>query len=456
METISRKLARFAVALKYEDLPERAIAEAKRFLLDSMGCALGGTRTHDAEIMRKFIEEEGGREDATLIGTSRKVPAGWAAFYNALAVRALDYNDIYWKADPSHPSDLLPAAMAIAEKMGTGGKDLILGIVIGHELEMRFCEAAEPGIRERGWHHASLTGFVSPVVAGRLLGLDEDQIVNAIGISGCHTLTLGTVAAGNLTMMKNTVDPMATWQGTLAALWAQRGYIGPEGVIEGKEGLFHCLGEKWLPEKLTDGLGESFKIQDCSMKFFPTEALTHSPLSAALKLREENSIDPEKIESVEIRTVARAVDILCDPTKYTPTSKETADHSLPYCVGVALADGVVTPDSFEKKRFTDPKLLALVQKIKGVPDADIEKTFPALYRCDMSITMSDGTTHKCRVDYPKGDPRNPLTDKELETKFMSLAGMATSEEKARNLSGIISGLEGEATLGRLMATMATD
>jgi len=453
METISRKLARFTAGLDYEDLPGRAVAEAKRFLIDSLGCAVGGTQTHDARIMRTFIEEEGGRAESTLIGTRKKVPASWAAFYNALVVRALDYNDIYWKADPSHPSDILPAALAVAEKIGSGGKEVLLGIVIGHELEMRFCEAAEPGIRERGWHHASLTGFVSPLVAGRLLGLSEDQLVNAVGISGCHTLTLGTVAAGNLTMMKNTVDPIATWQGTLSALWAQRGYVGPEAVIEGKEGLFHCLGEKWLPEKLTGGLGESFKIQDCSMKFFPTEALTHSPLSAALQLRAEHDIDASKIESVEIRTVARAVDILCDPTKYKPTSKETADHSLPYCVGVALADGVVTPASFEEKRFKDPALLALVQKIKGVADPEIEKTFPKLYRCDMSIKMSDGTVHKTRVDYPKGDPRNPLTETELETKFMGLVGDVLPPGKAKEVVAIVAGLESEKTLGRLMDAM---
>ena len=450
METLSRKLARFAARLNYEDLPPRAVAEAKRFLLDSLGCALGGTRTHDAKIIREFIEDEGGRGEATLIGTRRKAPATWASFYNALLVRALDYNDIYWKADPSHPSDILPAALAVAEREGLGGKDVILGIVIGHELEMRFCEAAEPGIRERGWHHASLTGFVSPLVAGRLLGLDEEQMTNAIGISGSHTLTLGAVTAGKLTMMKNTVDPIATWQGVVAALWAQRGYVGPEHVIDGKEGLFHCLGPRWLPEKLTDGLGESFKIQDCSMKFFPTEALTHSPLTAALQLREQHRIDPAAIEEITIRTVRRAVDILCDPSKYRPTSKETADHSLPYCVGVALMDGIVTPGSFEEKRFTDPALLDLVRKVKGVPDPEIEKTFPALYRCDMAIRMKDGTTHACRVDYPKGDPRNPLTDAELDAKFGGLAAPVLPAGKPEEVARLVRALEGEASLQRLM------
>jgi 2-methylcitrate dehydratase len=453
MDTLSRKLARYAVRLDYEDLDDRAVAEAKRFLLDSLGCALGGIGTHDARIMLEFIEEEGGREEATLIGTRKRVPATWASFYNALVVRALDYNDIYWKADPSHPSDILPAALALTEREGRGGKDVILGIVIGHELEMRFCEAAEPGIRERGWHHASLTGFVSPVVAGKILRLDEDQIVNAIGISGSHTLTLGAVTAGNLTMMKNTVDPIATWQGTIAALWAQKGYVGPEHVIDGKEGLFHCLGEKWLPGKLTDGLGDGFKIKDCSMKFFPTEALTHSPLTAALKLREEHGIDPDTIEEVTIRSVARAIDILCDPSKYKPTSKETADHSLPYCVAVALMDGIVTPESFEEERFTDERLLALIGKVKGVADPEIEKTFPALYRCDMEIRLKDGTVHSCRVDYPKGDPRNPLTEKDLEGKFLALTEPVLPPGRPREVISLVNGLENEATLGRLMEAL---
>jgi 2-methylcitrate dehydratase len=254
-------------------------------------------------------------------------------------------------------------------------------------------------------------------------------------------------------MMKNTVDPIATWQGVIAALWAQKGYVGPEHVIDGKEGLFHCLGEAWLPEKLTTGLGESFKIQDCSMKFFPTEALTHTPLSAALQLRAEHRIDPAAIESIAVRTVRRAVDILCDPSKYRPASRETADHSLPYCIAVALMDGKVTPGSFDEKRFTDPKLLDLIQKVKGIPDEEIERNFPRLYTCDMEIRMKGGAVHRCRLDYPKGDPRNPLTDAELEGKFLSLAEPVLPKGRAKEVAAIVMGLEKEATLQRLMEAM---
>ncbi len=228
-------------------------------------------------------------------------------------IRCMDYNDIYWKQDPSHPSDIFPAAMAGCERAKSDGKELIVGLVLGHEFEMRFCEAAFPGIRERGWHHATLTAFVSPIVAGRALHLAWEQIQHAIGISASRHATLGAVTAGKLTMMKNTVDPMATQSGVLAALMAEKGYTGPEHVVDGKEGLTHCFGPAWKLNLLTDGLGESWRITQCGMKAFPTEALTHTPISAVLDIVKSNDLKPEQVEKVQIRSLARAADILSDP-----------------------------------------------------------------------------------------------------------------------------------------------
>ena len=159
---------------------------------------------------------------------------------------------------------------------------------------MRLCEAAFPGIRERGWHHATLTAFVSPIVAGRMLHLTPQQIQHAIGISASARATLGAVTAGKLTMMKNTVDPMATQSGMLAALLAEKGYTGPEHVIDGKEGLVHCFGPEWKLNLLTDGLGDSWRITQCGMKAFPTEALTHTPISAVLALVKDHDLRPQR------------------------------------------------------------------------------------------------------------------------------------------------------------------
>ena len=420
-ETITAKMSRWAASLDYKHLSQDAVYQAKRFLLDSVGCALGGYQQHDVKIALEVLDEIAGKGPATVIGTGKRIDPVSASLANALMIRCMDYNDIYWKQDPSHPSDIFPAALACCERTKSNGKELIVGLVLGHEFEMRFCEAAFPGIRERGWHHATLTAFVSPFVAGRALHLPWEQIQHAVGISASRHATLGAVTAGKLTMMKNTVDPMATQSGVLAALMAEKGYTGPEHVIDGKEGLTHVFGPEWKLNILTDGLGDSWRITQCGMKAFPTEALTHTPISAVLDIVKSNDLKPDQVTKIQIRSLARAADILSDPSKYDPRSKETADHSLPYVIAAALAERQVTPVQFTMEKIMDPTIRAQLQKVEVVADPEIEKVFPALQRVIVNITTTDGRTFTKQLDYPKGDPRNPLTDQEVEEKFAALA-----------------------------------
>ncbi|PYX36340.1 MAG: MmgE/PrpD family protein, partial [Acidobacteria bacterium] len=449
-------MARWAAALEFQHLSEDAIYQAKRFLLDSVGCALGGYQQHDVKIALEVLDEVAGRGPATVIGTGKRLDAVSASLANALMIRCMDYNDIYWKQDPSHPSDIFPAAMAGCERAKSGGKELIVGLVLGHEFEMRLCEAAFPGIRERGWHHATLTAFVSPLVAGRALRLSWEKIQHAIGISASRHCTLGAVTAGKLTMMKNTVDPLATQSGMLAALLAEKGYTGPEHVIDGKEGLVHCFGPEWKLHLLTDGLGQNWRITQCGMKFFPTEALTHAPISAVLDLVKKNDLHSEQVTKIQIRSLARAADILSDPSKYDPHTKETADHSLPYVIAAALVDRQVTPAQFEMAKIMDPTIRAQLQKVEVVADPEIEKVFPALQRVVVTITTSDGQSFTEQLDYPKGDPRNPLTDREIEEKFSALADGVLSTKAQQKLKEAIWSLEKIGSVSKLMNLMKAD
>lgn len=453
---VTLTLARWATELEFTDIHESAVHEAKRFLLDSLGCALGGYRQEDVRIALDVLFEIGGTGPATVFGTGRKLDVVSAALANALMIRVLDYNDIYWQQDPSHPSDIIPAAIAMGERQDLSGKELIVGIVLGHELEMRLCEAAIPGIRERGWHHATLTAFAAPVVAGRMLRLSPEQIQHAIGISGSRHATLGAVTAGKLTMMKNTVDPLATQSGVLAALLAERGYTGPEHVIDGKEGLFRVFGPAWEPNVLTDGLGESWRISRCGMKAFPTEALTHAPISAVLELVQQHDLKPEQIARVHVRSLARAADILADPSKYEPTSKETADHSLPYVIAAAIVDRQVTPEQFEPERIADPVIRAQLRKVEVTADPEIERLFPALQRVIVTIDLVDGSSFTTQLDYPKGDPRNPLTDAEIEAKFDALTARVLSREARRRLIDAVWSLDMLNSVADLMARTRAD
>jgi len=426
---LSQQIAEFAVGLKYEDLSEEVVHEVKRYLYDSVGCAYGGYHTKDVNIIHDIYKAMGGKEEATIIGFGGKMPAVNATLVNSLMIRALDFNDIYWKEDPSHPSDIIPAALSVGEMVGASMKDVIVAIVLAYEFEMRLCEFAVPGVRERKWHHATLTQFVSPIVAGKLLGLNVEQMTNAIGINGCHNHTIGCPTAGHLTMMKNTVDPMATQSGVFAALMAQKGYSGTTEVFEGKEGFKDCFGEGWDDSKLVGDLGKKFKILECSMKAFPTEALTHTHLSATLKVITENNIKPDDIEEVTITTIARACDILFDPHKYRPKTRETADHSLPYCIAAAIVDRQITTNSFSDEKLKDPAIWNVIDKIKGEASQEFEKMFPAKQPSRVRVKTTAGKEHEAYLEYPKGDPREPMTEADLDAKFGALTDTLLSKDR---------------------------
>jgi 2-methylcitrate dehydratase len=434
VDSISRRMARFALSLRYEAIPEPVLRMAKRLLLDSIGCALAAVRLKDIQASYNYVQQLGGKKQASIIWYGNKTNMPNAALMNSLLIRAMDYNDIYWKRDPCHPSDIIPAALAPGEYRGVSGKELITAIVIAYELEMRLCLAADPGIREVGWHHASLTQFVSPLVAGRMLGLSEDQMVSAVGIAGSSHFTLGGVVAGHLTNMKNAADPMATEAGVRGAMLAATGYSGPVEAFEGKESLFEVLSNvRWNRNALIDRLGEEFLITQCSFKAFPTEALTHQPITATLELMRENKIDSREVREVLVETTNRGADILSDQSKYHPTTKETADHSLPYCIAVAIAKGNVLPSDFEEKVLQDQTVLQLLPKIKVIANPEIDAIFPNVKRAIVTITTKDGRTFKKQEDFARGEPERPLSEQELIAKFQANAQVALSKKQRGDL-----------------------
>ena len=451
---LSYTIAEWAYSLKYEHLSPEAIQAAKLFWFDAIGCALGGSQQDDARILLKHYRAMGGGNGkATAFVSGFKTNPVDAAFLNGHMIRAMDYNDIYWKADPCHPSDLIAAPLALCESEGLSGKDLVLGTIIAYEIEMRLCEIGRPGVREYGWHHATLSAFAAPVAAGRVLNLTPEQVVSAIGISASRTFCPGAVTAGKLTNMKNTVDPWAGRMGAESALLAREGFSGPEHIIDGKEGLFavfHHVQYKGEPaafdgEALVADLPNSstshYRILDCGMKSFPIEALSHSPLTAMMKTVKEHDIKADGVKEIKVEVIARAADILGDPHKYRPDSKETADHSLPYCMAVGLIDGMVTPLQFREERVRDKSLIPIMDKVKVVANEEFEALFPKFQPSRVTITTNDEKSHSTRVDVPKGDPRDPMTEEEIAVKFTALGGDVIGKDQCKKLQSFIMSIE---------------
>jgi len=450
---LSHVIAEWACALKYEDLSPAAIEAAKLFWFDSIGCALGGSQQDDARILLKHHRAMGGNGNATTFVSGLKTNPVDAAFLNGHMIRAMDYNDIYWKADPCHPSDLIAAPLALCESEGLSGKDLILSTVIAYEIEMRLCEIGRPGVREYGWHHATLSAFAAPVAAGRVLNLTPEQVVSAIGISASRTFCPGAVTAGKLTNMKNTVDPWAGRMGAESALLAREGFSGPEHIIDGKEGLFAVFKHvqykgqpatfdgKALVADLPNSPKSHYRILDCGMKSFPIEALSHAPLTAMMKTVKEHKIQANDVKEIKVEVIARAADILGDPHKYRPDSKETADHSLPYCMAAGLVDGMVTPLQFKEERVLDKALIPIMDKVKVVANEEFEALFPKFQPSRVTITTNDGKSHSTRVDVPKGDPRDPMTEDEIAVKFTALGGDVIGKDQCKKLQRFIMSME---------------
>jgi len=460
---LSYTIAEWACALKFEDLSPEAIQAAKLFWFDSIGCALGGSQQEDAKILLKhYLAMGGGNGKATTFVSGFKTNPVDGAFLNGHMIRAMDYNDIYWKADPCHPSDLIAAPLALCESEGLSGKDLILATIIAYEIEMRLCEVGRPGVREYGWHHATLSAFAAPVAAGRVLNLNADQMVSAMGISAARTFCPGAVTAGKLTNMKNTVDPWAGRMGAESALLARDGFSGPEHIIDGKEGLFAVFkhvqykGEpamfdgEGLVKDLPNSAKSHYRILDCGMKSFPIEALSHAPLTAMMKTIKENKIKAGDVKEIKVEVIARAADILGDPHKYRPDSKETADHSLPYCMAVGLVDGMVTPLQFKEERVLDKSLIPIMDKVKVVANDEFEALFPKFQPSRVTITTHDGKEHATRVDVPKGDPRDPMTEEEIAVKFNALGKDVISDDQRKKLQQCIMKIDSAKNVNELL------
>ena len=472
---LSYTIAEWACALKFEDLSPEAIQAAKLFWFDSIGCALGGSQQEDARILLKHYRamsatadssgSEGGKNGngrATAFVSGFKTNPVDASFLNGHMIRAMDYNDIYWKADPCHPSDLIAAPLALCESEGIGGKNVILGTIIAYEIEMRLCEVGRPGVREYGWHHATLSAFAAPVAAGRVLNLNADRMVSAMGISAARTFCPGAVTAGKLTNMKNTVDPWAGRMGAESALLARDGFSGPEHIIDGKEGLFAVFkhvqyrGEpatfdgEGLVKDLPNSPKSHYRILDCGMKSFPIEALSHAPLTAMMKTVRENKIKAGDVKEIKVEVIARAADILGDPNKYRPDSKETADHSLPYCMAVGLVDGMVTPLQFKEERVLDKSLIPIMDKVKVIANDEFEALFPKFQPSRVIITTNDGKQHSTRVDVPKGDPRDPMTEEEIAVKFNALGRDVIGDDQRKRLQQCIMKIDSAKNVDELL------
>jgi 2-methylcitrate dehydratase len=436
MQDLAFRMAEWADNVQYEDLPVAVVHEVKRRVLDSLGCAFGAFTAEPCAIARQVAGRLSGNPGSMILGTNHRAPPDWAAFANGCLVRYLDFNDTYLSKEPAHPSDNIPAAMAVADAQKAGGRELITAIVLAYEVQCRLCDAAN--IRARGWDHVTYGAFSTALAAAKLKNLPVWRTRHALGIAGVASANLRQSRVGELSNWKGCAFANAARHGVYSAMLAAEGMTGPAPIFEGANGFEKLISGPIDPQgpfavDSVNWRGE-FMILKTSIKYWPAEYHSQSAIEAALELRKQiRSVD--EIQSIQIQSHDAAVDIIgSSPEQWRPTSRETADHSLPYITAVALADGKITAEQFAEKRFVDPKLLELVAKVTVVRNADLSRKYPVEVGNIVTIKTTGGQTLTKGVDVPTGNALRPLSNEQVMTKFHSMADAVLGRDRAEALA----------------------
>lgn len=443
---LADRLARYCQALCFDDLPKAVVHEVKRRVLDSVGCALGAWTAPPARIARQIAGTVKAPHGATVWGTGHRTTPDLATFANGALVRYLDFNDTYLAKEPAHPSDNIAAILAVGEACRASGKRVIQAIALAYEVHCRLCDAA--ALRPRGWDHVTYGPFSSALAAAKVMKLSEAQTLQAVNLAGIANVALRQTRVGDLSMWKACAFSNAARNGVFAAMLAEQGMTGPSPIFEGDKGFMKLVSGPFdLPhlggERQGQRGGAPYKILDTYIKHYPVEYHAQTAVEASLSLREElvkseGEAVLTAVKDIEIGSYDVAIEIIGrDPEKWCPRTRETADHSFPYCVAVALLDGKVTLRSFEKRRMADPALQALIQRVRVVEQQEFIGRYPQAVPTRLTVRTQSGKEYVQQVEYPLGHPSNPMSDRDVEDKFHRLAAGQLDRARTRKVINLV-------------------
>ena len=417
-QTLADRLAHYAAGLTFDKLTPSAIHETKRRFIDSFATAVGAMPSEAYAVAKKCAARISGNPSASILASGTSSPE-WATFVNGLLIRYLDFNDTYLSLEPAHPSDNLAAVLSVGETMNSGGRDLITAAVLAYEIQCRFCDAAS--LRQHGIDHVTYGAISSCAAACKLMNLNVEQTAHAIGIAGVCNTALRQTRSGELSMWKGCAFANAARNGVFAATLAAEGMTGPAPIFEGDLGFFKLVAKEAFtpaPFGAEAGNTDGFMIDKTYIKFWPAEYNSQSAIDAAIQLRAELKGDVSQVKRIDIHTFEASYNIIGKyPEAWAPRTRETADHSLPYCTAAALYDGNVILETFDESHFTNPALMAFTGKVKVLHDAALDHRYPMGIPNRITVTLENGQSIVKEVEFPRGHAGNPMTDGEVEAKF---------------------------------------
>lgn len=449
MDTTTEKLVEFATRLRYEDLSAKAIEAAKARILSALAVSLAAFDMEPVRIVRKLAQPVAAGPAARIFGSLVATTPDMAAFVNSAMVRCLDMSDSTVMSAVSHPADALPAILAVAEAENLSGKDLLLAMAISYEVQCRFVEVVP--YNHHGWDQTPVVALGAALGCARLLNLPPSMMAHAVSLAVVPNIALNQTRTGTLSMWKGMAGPQGARAGVNAAYMAREGMTGPDGVFEGKYGFWNQLtdGKTFDVPIPTTFERHTYAVQQTMIKSFPTRFNCQVPVFAAQKLRAMvhlSDITSLKIESIR-QAFARWMDA---PEIWKPETRETADHSLPCTVAMALLDGTITPKMMGSGRFKDSDVLALMRQCTlEMPDAFADLA-PETRCCRITATLKNGNTVVAEVRRSLADDIADTGWEHAQHKFEALAADLLNAAQREQLVAAVAALDSQMAIARLL------
>lgn len=422
-EPVTRALADFLAAAKFEDLPSAVVAEAERAVLDWLGSALAGSIEIPARLAQRVAAGFGSSDEATVFGASRASALG-AALANGVSSHILELDDVHKGSTLHGAAPVIPAALAVAEREHASGTAFLLAVSLGYEAALRVGEAVNPE-HYRFWHPTGTAAtFGAAAAAASLMRLDAFQTLNALGSAGTQAAGLWEFNADGA-MSKHLHPGKAAFNGVLAADLARVGFTGASRILEGERGFFRAMSMNVDATRVTDALGSRWKISENCYKLHSCCGHTHSAIDVALTLKAMITVEgaaADAIESIRIEMYGPGFEIVKEMNPRTPYQ---AKFSLAYCVAAALVEGKVGLDQFSPERFApdgvrEPNIAALLARSHVTVSDELTSRYPAAWPVRLVVRLADGSELRGESEYPKGNPENPVSTGMLEEKFQTL------------------------------------
>ncbi len=449
---LADRLAAYAHGLRFEDLDPATVETVKIHLIDALGCGLAAFDAGPVRICREIALGDGAGS-ATILGTGRRTSPDLAAFANGVAIRYEDFNDVYVGREPGHPSDTIAACLAVAEAEGATGRDLIASIALAYEIDCRLLDAAE--VTGRGWDHPVYSLPASALAAGRLMRLPPETLTQAVNLAINGHIALNQTRVQTLSDWKGVADAEATRAGVFAARLARAGLTGPAPIFEGRAGFFKQVSGPFTVDVAAfGGGGRPFRIARCGIKPYPAQVYCLTAIPAGIAVAKEAG-DVDAIRSLRIDTTHLGyVTAGRDREKWRPTTKDTADHSLPYITARAMLDGAITNGSYTPDKLREPALIALIDRITVVEDPALTALQPRAVPNRLTATLTDGREIVRQVDDVPGFVARPMTRDDVEGKFRMNAGQRLDASSMRRALDALWTIDERPDLAGLLASLS--